>query len=107
MLPSDFLRGNAVLSFQEDAIGIRLCDVIGVDSMMWGSDYPHSESTFPQSRKILAEILEGVPEDEQAKPAPDHDPGIVGGNIARVCNFDVGRLTVPASRANQRRRGAH
>ena len=24
---------------------------------MWGSDYPHSESTFPQSRKILAEIL--------------------------------------------------
>jgi predicted TIM-barrel fold metal-dependent hydrolase len=32
--------------------------------MMWGSDYPHSESTFPQSRKILAEILEGVPDDE-------------------------------------------
>ena len=37
--------------------------------MMWGSDYPHSESTFPQSRKILAEILAGVPDDEQAKPA--------------------------------------
>jgi hypothetical protein len=36
---------------------------------MWGSDYPHSESTFPQSRKILAEILKGVPDDEQAKPA--------------------------------------
>jgi hypothetical protein len=50
------------LSFQEDAIGIRLRDVIGPDkmirdNMMWGSDYPHSESTFPQSRKILAEIL--------------------------------------------------
>jgi len=28
--------------------------------MMWGSDYRHSESTFPQSRKILAEILDGV-----------------------------------------------
>jgi hypothetical protein len=28
--------------------------------MIWGSDYPHSESTFPQSRKILAEILAGV-----------------------------------------------
>jgi hypothetical protein len=39
--------------------------------MMWGSDYPHSESTFPRSRKILAEILAGVPDDEQAKPAPD------------------------------------
>jgi hypothetical protein len=25
--------------------------------MMWGSNYPHREATFPQSRKILAEIL--------------------------------------------------
>ena len=51
MLPSDFFHRNVVLSFQEDAIGIRLRDVIGVDNMMWGSDYPHSGSTFPQSRK--------------------------------------------------------
>jgi hypothetical protein len=101
MLPSDFFRRNVVLSFQEDAIGIRLRDVIGPDktmwdNMMWGSDYPHSESTFPQSRKILAEILAGVPDKEQAKPAPDRDPGIAGGNTARVYNFDVARLTVPS-----------
>jgi predicted TIM-barrel fold metal-dependent hydrolase len=83
MLPSGFFRRNVVLSFEEDAIGIRLRDVIGVDNMMRGSDYPHSESTFPQSRKILA----GVPEDEQAK--------IAGDNTARVYNFDVARLTVP------------
>jgi hypothetical protein len=44
-------RRNVVLSFQEDATGIRLRDVIGVNNMMWGSDHPHSESTFPQSRK--------------------------------------------------------
>src|SRR6266446_10202224 len=84
MLPSDFFHRNVVLSFQEDAIGIRLRDVIGVDNMMWGSDYPHSESTFPQSRKILADILAGLPDDEQAK--------IAGGNTARVYNFDVAKL---------------
>jgi hypothetical protein len=72
MLQSDFFRRNVVLSFQEDAIGIRLRDVIGPDNMMWdnmmwGSDYPHSEATFPQSRKILAEILAGVPDKKQAK----------------------------------------
>jgi predicted TIM-barrel fold metal-dependent hydrolase len=55
---------------------------------MWGSDYPRGESTFPQSRKILAEILEGVPDDEQGK--------IAGGNTARVYNFHVARLTGPA-----------
>jgi hypothetical protein len=85
MRPSDFFHRNVVLSFQEDAVGIRLRDVIGVDNMMWGSDYPHSESTFPRSRKILADILAGVPADEQAQ--------IVGGNTARVYRFDLGRLT--------------
>jgi predicted TIM-barrel fold metal-dependent hydrolase len=84
MRPSDFFHRNVSVSFQEDAIGIRLRDVIGVDAMMWGSDYPHSESTFPQSRKILAEILAGVPDDEQAK--------IVGANTARLYRFDVARL---------------
>jgi hypothetical protein len=44
-------------------------------------------------RKILAEILNGVPDDEQAKPAPDHDPGIAGDSTARVYNFDMARLT--------------
>jgi predicted TIM-barrel fold metal-dependent hydrolase len=85
MRPSDFFHRNVVLSFQEDAIGIRLRDVIGPDNMMWGSDYPHSESTFPRSRKILAEILAGVPEVEAAR--------IVGGTTARVYGFDVARLT--------------
>jgi predicted TIM-barrel fold metal-dependent hydrolase len=87
--PSDFFRRNVVLSFQEDAVGIRLRDVIGVDNLMWGSDYPHSESTFPQSRKILAEILAGVPEDEQAR--------IAGGNTARVYGFDTARLVAGGS----------
>jgi predicted TIM-barrel fold metal-dependent hydrolase len=89
-------RVLVAVNFQEDAIGIRLRDVIGPDNMMWGSDYPQSESTFPRSRKILAEILAGVPDDEQAKPAPDHDPGIAGGNTAHVYNFVMARLTVPA-----------
>ena len=65
-----------------------LRDAIGVDNMMWGSDYPHSESTFPRSREILKAILAGVPDDEQAK--------IVGGNTARVYRFDVARVTAHA-----------
>jgi predicted TIM-barrel fold metal-dependent hydrolase len=88
MRPSDFFHRNVVLSFQEDAIGIRLRDAIGVDNMMWGSDYPHSESTFPRSREILKAILAGVPGDEQAK--------IVGGNTARVYHFDVARVNAHA-----------
>ncbi len=81
MLPSDFFHSNVYLSFQEDEVGIRLRDVIGVDSLMWGSDYPHAESTFPRSQEILDNILKGVPQGERAK--------IVGGNAMRLYNFQL------------------
>jgi predicted TIM-barrel fold metal-dependent hydrolase len=55
---------------------------------MWGSDYPHSESTFPRSREILAQILEGVPQHEKAK--------IIGANAAQLYGFDVARLAQEA-----------
>ncbi|MDH3598451.1 MAG: amidohydrolase [Candidatus Tectomicrobia bacterium] len=76
MLPSDYFRRNIFLGFQEDALGIQLRDHIGVDTLQWGSDYPHQESTFPRTREILAEILSECTEEEQAK--------IAGGNAARV-----------------------
>ena len=74
--PSDFYHSNVFLGFQEDSLGIRDRDIIGVDQLLWGSDYPHFESTFPRSREIIEEILVGCTEEEQAK--------IVGGNAARI-----------------------
>ena len=56
----------------EDAQGIRDRYVIGLENLMWGSDYPHQESTFPKSREILEKILADVPEDEKAKIASDN-----------------------------------
>ena len=47
-----------------------------MNNLLWGSDYPHAESTFPESQRILDEIMEGVPEDEKAL--------IVGGNAVRL-----------------------
>ena len=79
-LPRDFFHRNVFLGFQEDALGIKLRDIIGVDNMQWGSDYPHQESTFPRSREILEEILVDCTEEEKAK--------IAGGNAARVYRFN-------------------
>ena len=76
MLPSDYFHRNVFRGFQEDALGIRLRDIIGVDNIQWGSDYPHVESTFPRSREILEEILADCTEEEKAK--------IAGANAARV-----------------------
>ena len=79
MLPSDYFHRNVFLSFQEDARGIELRGLIGVDNLMWGSDYPHQEATFPRSQEILEEILADCTEEEKAK--------IAGANCARVFNL--------------------
>jgi len=79
-LPSDFFRRNVFLSFQEDGLGIRDRALIGVDQLMWGSDYPHTESTFPRSRQILERILLGVSEDESRQ--------ITRSNVARLYRFE-------------------
>jgi hypothetical protein len=83
MLPSDFSRRNVVLSFQEDPIRIRLRDVIGVDNMMWGSDYPHQRVEVPQSQDHGGDTG-GRAGERTGRACPGHDPGIVGGNTARV-----------------------
>jgi predicted TIM-barrel fold metal-dependent hydrolase len=76
MLPSGFWRRNCFVSFQDDALGVRLRERIGVENMLWGSDYPHVESTFPRSRQILDEVLSPCSEDERQR--------IVCGNAARI-----------------------
>ena len=52
-----FWRSNCFASFQEDTIGLRNRDLIGVDNLMFGSDYPHTESTFPRTLPLM---LKGV-----------------------------------------------
>ena len=76
MLPRDFFHRNVFAGFQEDVLGIRDRHIIGVDNLLWGSDYPHTESTFPRSREILEEILADCTEKEKAKIAGGNSAGI-------------------------------
>jgi predicted TIM-barrel fold metal-dependent hydrolase len=60
-------------SFMVDPLGLKLIDQIGVDKVMWSSDYPHNESTFGYSEKSLAAVVESVGAEAAAR--------IVSGNI--------------------------
>jgi predicted TIM-barrel fold metal-dependent hydrolase len=80
MLPSDFFRRNVFISFQEDDLGIQLRSSIGVENLLWGSDYPHAESTFPKSREIVERLLKDVSERERAM--------IAGENAAKLYHFN-------------------
>jgi len=63
---------------------------VGVDRIMWGSDYPHRESCFPFSREALRLTFAGVD--------PVEVQQMVGGNAARLYGFDMDRLAEVATR---------
>lgn len=63
-------------------VGLR--HQIGVDKIMWGSDYPHKESSHPFSHEALRAAFAGVPSDEVAD--------MVGGNAATLYGFDLALL---------------
>ena len=63
--PSYFWERNIYGSFIHDRAGILMRGLPGAGNIMWSSDYPHSETTFPNSREKITELFQGVPEDEQ------------------------------------------
>jgi len=66
-LPSEIIREHCWWGFQFDRVGVEMRHHIGVDRVMWGSDFPHQESDWPDSRTILERNFAGVPEDEAYK----------------------------------------
>ena len=81
MLPSDYWHRNMFVEFMEDDIGIQLRQIIGVDNMLWGNDFPHAESTWPQSQEFLNRVFTGVPEADQRKITAD--------NASKLFRFNV------------------
>jgi predicted TIM-barrel fold metal-dependent hydrolase len=55
MKPSEIFRRQVFLTYEDEGIGVRLIPEIGVDNVMWASDYPHGDSTWPHSRKALTQ----------------------------------------------------
>jgi predicted TIM-barrel fold metal-dependent hydrolase len=63
---------------------VPLRNVVGVDRIMWGSDYPHKESSHPYSREAMRAAFAGVPHDDVAR--------MLGGNAAALYGFDLDAL---------------
>jgi uncharacterized protein len=75
-LPSDYWYSNMAATFEEDAVGMKLLDELGVDNVMWATDYPHPDSTWPVSQDVIKEHFDDVDGEVMRK--------IVGGNASRL-----------------------
>jgi predicted TIM-barrel fold metal-dependent hydrolase len=62
MTPSEYWHRQCHATFQNDRIGTKLLDDLGVENVMWGSDYPHADSVFPDSQEYIQRQFGGLPE---------------------------------------------
>ena len=63
--PSELFRRQIYVDFWYESAGIQQRHNIGIENIMWESDYPHSTSTYPESWEFVNRTLAGVPEDEK------------------------------------------
>jgi predicted TIM-barrel fold metal-dependent hydrolase len=77
--PTSYVKDHVFTCFIEDAVGIRIIDEIGIDQVMIEVDYPHSDSTWPHTAKVVEEQLGDLPHEDIVK--------ITRGNAERLFDF--------------------
>ena len=65
--PSDTLRRNFWFCMIDDPSTICTKDTIGVENILFESDYPHGDGTWPDTQQVMHDILGDLPEDEIRK----------------------------------------
>ena len=82
--PSHFIRRQVHATFQNDPVAIHNIPLTGSTPLLWGNDFPHPESTYPNSNKVLDALLDGVDDADAV--------AVTSGNAARLFGFDPGVL---------------
>ena len=82
MKPSAYWRRQCRATYQSDPVGVKLLDDLGEDNVMWGSDFPHPDGVWPDSREFIARELGHLPAARRRK--------VVCENAGRLYGFPVG-----------------
>lgn len=76
--PSFYHKRQFYNSFEDDRAGLLTRNLLNVDHLMWGSDYPHTEGTFPNSVNRVLKDFAGVPDGMARKILADNAAKLYG-----------------------------
>lgn len=79
--PSDYLRAHCLWGFLYDPVGVSARAATGADKLMWGSDFAHAASDWPNSLASIEKSFAGVPERERRL--------MLAGNAVRFFHLDA------------------
>ena len=82
--PSTYYYRQIYGCFFRDQHGIDAIDKVGVDNVTFETDYPHTDSTWPHTKKVAEELMAGVPQRIVDK--------VMRTNAARMLHIDESRL---------------
>ena len=74
----EYVRRQVWATFLDDVVGAASIETHGADTFMWGSDFPHSDSTWPDSQAVIERNLSGVPESIAKKLVHDNAAALYG-----------------------------
>jgi predicted TIM-barrel fold metal-dependent hydrolase len=83
--PSEVIRRQIYVNFWFEAEGIQLRHDIGINNIMWESDFPHVASFYTRSWESVARVLAGVPAEDRGKMLYE--------NAIRVYRIEATRAT--------------
>ncbi len=105
-LPSEYIRANVYATFQDDETAYHAVDHFPYEHLLWASDFPHTDSTWPRSRQLIAEQAAAprrgaAPGDLPGQHGPPVQPP---GRRAVVADGDAPPSPELAARAGERQR---
>ncbi|MFT7599706.1 MAG: putative TIM-barrel fold metal-dependent hydrolase [Acidimicrobiales bacterium] len=65
--PSSYWATNFKATIEDDRSAVLCRELIGVDTLMWGNDYPHRDSTWPCSKNVVSTLMEDVSDADQLR----------------------------------------
>jgi uncharacterized protein len=81
------------VTFQDDWVAFQVTHLLNHERLLWASDHPHSDSTFPDSQRVLAE--------QTAHLAPDVRDDILWRNTSRLYGLHANRVRTQRSSAER------
>jgi len=77
-MPSEIFKRQVWATYQTDFVGLHLIEFFGDGHIMWGSDYPHPDSTWPFSRETIAKDTVHLSPEVRKKVIHDNTAALYG-----------------------------